>query len=45
MTAADALYVALAEHLDAMFLTDDHKLVDSPTFPKRINVLRLSARR
>lgn len=41
MTAADALYVALAEHLDARLLTDDHKLVDSPTFPSRIDVLRL----
>lgn len=41
MTAADALYVALAEHLDAKFLTDDHRLVDGPTFPGRVNVLRL----
>ena len=33
MTAADALYVVLAEHLGADFLTDDHNLVDGPTFP------------
>jgi predicted nucleic acid-binding protein len=26
MTAADAIHVALAEHLGADFLTDDHKL-------------------
>ncbi len=44
MTAADALYVALAEHLGADFLTDDHKLVDGPTFPRHVNVLRLPAR-
>jgi predicted nucleic acid-binding protein len=43
MTAADALYVVLAEHLDADFLTDDHRLAASPTFP-RVNVLRLPAR-
>lgn len=44
MTAADALYVALAEHLGADFLTDDHKLVDGPTFPRYVNALRLPAR-
>ena len=41
MTAADALYVVLAEHLQADFLTDDHNLVDGPTFPPSINFLRL----
>jgi len=41
MTAADALYVALAEHLGADFLTDDHKLADGPTFPRNLKVLRL----
>ncbi len=41
MTAADALYVALAEHLDAAFLTADHSLVDGPTFPQHVQVLRL----
>ena len=45
MTAADALYVALAEHLGAEFLTDDHRLVDAPTFPQQVGVLRLAARR
>lgn len=44
LTAADALYVALAEHLGADFLTDDHRLADSPTFPRSVNVLRLAAR-
>lgn len=44
MTAADALYVALADHLEADFLTDDHKLVDGPTFPRHLKVLRLPAR-
>ncbi|MEW6474333.1 MAG: type II toxin-antitoxin system VapC family toxin [Actinomycetota bacterium] len=41
MTAADALYVVLAEHLDADFLTDDHKLVEGPTFPQILNALRI----
>jgi len=41
LTIADALYVALAEHLHADFLTDDHNLVQSPTFPKSVRVLRL----
>ncbi len=44
MTIADALYVALAEHLQAAFLTDDHNLVGAPTFPETVRVLRLSAR-
>lgn len=44
MTAADALYVVLAEHLDAEFLTDDHKLADTPTFPRRVKVLRQPTR-
>jgi predicted nucleic acid-binding protein len=44
MTVTDALYVALAEHLRADFLTDDHRLADGPTFPKSVNVLRLSIR-
>ncbi len=44
MTAADALYVALAEQLGADFLTDDHRLADAPTFPRSVNVLRLAAR-
>jgi predicted nucleic acid-binding protein len=41
MTAADALYVVMAEHLGAHFLTDDHNLVEGPTFPRTVNVLRL----
>lgn len=44
MTAADALYVALAESLGAEFLTDDHRLVDAPTFPGLVKVLRLATR-
>ena len=31
LTAADALYIALAENLDADFLTDDHRLAEAPT--------------
>jgi predicted nucleic acid-binding protein len=44
MTAPDAFYVALAEHLHADLLTDDHNLVDAPTFPRHINVSQLGAR-
>ncbi len=36
---ADATYVALAEHLDAELLTDDHKLARAPSLP--VQVLRL----
>ncbi len=39
MPAADALYVALAEHLGTDFLTDDHNLADGSTFPRHLNVL------
>jgi len=42
MTAADGLYVALAQDLGADFLTDDLRLVEAPTFPRELNVLRLS---
>lgn len=42
MTAADALYVALAEDLGADFLTDDYRLAEAPTFPPGVNVLRLA---
>ncbi len=39
LTFADATYVALAEHLGAEVLTDDHKLANAPTMP--VPVLRL----
>ncbi|PZS21498.1 MAG: hypothetical protein DLM54_04315 [Acidimicrobiales bacterium] len=39
LTFADATYVALADHLGAELLTDDHKLANAPTLPVR--VLRL----
>ena len=44
MTAADALYVTLAEDLGADFLTDDDRLAEAPTFPPGVNVLRLAVR-
>ncbi len=44
MSAADALYVALAAAVGADFLSDDQRLVDGPTFPRTINVLSLGAR-
>ncbi len=44
LTAADALYLVLAEDLGADFLTDGHRLAEAPTLPPRLNVLRLSAR-
>ncbi len=44
MTAADALYVALASSVGADFLTEDHRLADGPTFPRGVKVLRLAPR-
>lgn len=44
MTAADALYVTLAEELGGDLLTDDFRLVEAPTFPRQVNVLRLPIR-
>lgn len=41
VSAADSLYLALADHLGADFLTEDHRLVGAPTFPKYISVLHL----
>jgi predicted nucleic acid-binding protein len=38
-TFADATYVALAEHLSAQLLTDDHNLANAPTLS--VPVLRL----
>ena len=35
MTIADAIYVALAQHLDADLLTSDHKLASAPNLPVR----------
>ena len=39
MTAGDAIYVVLAGHLGARFLTDDHNLAGAPTFPAQLTVL------
>lgn len=44
ISGADALYVALAEHLGASLLTDDLRLANSPTFPVAVPLLRLSMR-
>jgi len=40
ITFADAIYVALAEHLGADLLTDDHKLANTPNLPVRALHLR-----
>ena len=45
LTAADALYVALAEQLGGSLLTDDQRLAEAPTFPRQMTVLRLSVQR
>jgi predicted nucleic acid-binding protein len=44
VTTADALCIALAEDLDADFLTDDHRPAEAPTLPPRLRVLRLPVR-
>jgi predicted nucleic acid-binding protein len=41
ITLPDAVYVALAEHLGAPLLTDDHKLANTPNLP--VHALRLSS--
>ena len=40
ITFADAIYVALAEHLGADLLTDDQKLANTPNLPVRALHLR-----
>lgn len=40
ITFADSIYVALAEHLGADLLTDDHKLANTPNLPVRALHLR-----
>ncbi len=42
MTATDACFVVLAEHLDTASLTDQ-SLVDDPTIPAEVPVFRLPA--
>ncbi|MCB0957245.1 MAG: type II toxin-antitoxin system VapC family toxin [Ilumatobacteraceae bacterium] len=44
MSAADAVYVALAEQVGAALLTDDHRLTGAPTFPMNVAVLQLPLR-
>ena len=44
MSAADAVYVALAEQLGAFLLTDDHRLIRTPSFPSGVTVLQLPPR-
>ncbi len=44
MSAADAAYVALAEQLGASLLTDDHRLIRTPSFPSGVTVLQLPLR-
>ena len=41
MTTADAIYVALAKELGAPFLSDDQTLMNAPTFPRDVVLLRL----
>ncbi|MGH9127419.1 MAG: type II toxin-antitoxin system VapC family toxin [Acidimicrobiales bacterium] len=42
ITFADAIYVALADHLGAPLLTDDHKLANAPGLP--VQTLRLQSK-
>ena len=44
MSAADAVYVALAEQLGASLLTDDHRLIRTPSFPSGVAILQLPLR-
>ena len=44
LTAADALYVALAEEVNGALLTDDYKLAAAPNLPPELRVLTLPVR-
>ena len=44
MSVADAIYVALAEQLDAALLNDDRRLIGAPMLPKSVKVLQLPLR-
>jgi predicted nucleic acid-binding protein len=44
LTVADALYVALAEEVNADLLTDDYKLAAAPNVPAGIRILKLPVR-
>ena len=44
LTAADALFVALAEEVNGALLTDDYKLAAAPNLPSELNVLMLPVR-
>jgi len=44
MSVADAIYVALAEQLDAALLSDDRRLIGAPMFPTSVKVLQLPLR-
>jgi predicted nucleic acid-binding protein len=41
LTIGDGLYVELADRLGASLLTDDHRLVNAPTFPAHIPTLTI----
>ncbi len=41
LRSADAVYVSLASALDAFLLSDDHKMLNAPTFPSAVRTLRL----
>lgn len=44
LAVADALYVALAEEVNADLLTDDYKLAAAPNVPAGIRILKLPVR-
>ena len=41
LRVADAVYVALADELGGALLSDDQKMLNAPTFPSSVQVLRL----
>lgn len=45
LTAADALYVVLADLISADLLTDDHRLANAPTLPPNLTILTLGVQR
>jgi predicted nucleic acid-binding protein len=41
LRSADAVYVSLASVLGGVLMSDDHKLLNAPTFPPTVRTLRL----
>lgn len=41
LRSADAVYVSLASTLGGYLMSDEHKMLNAPTFPSAVRTLRL----